>query len=486
MKLFDQKPIVACSSGVESKCAISLLRLSGFEDISSLNKYFDRSLKAIVPRKSYLVNIVDKGKVLDQALLTFFKGQKSYTGENTAELSIHGNPINVKRILKLFTSDGFFRLAEPGEFTYRALKNQKLTLSQVEGLDSLLNANSEAVFSQGLSILRGDLHASYIKLLKLYTSLKSSIELMIDFSEDVGEETAYNNFLDSFCHFFDHLEKLHARTRVNLSGLLSPSIVLIGKTNAGKSTVFNLMLNTQRSIISSTPGTTRDYISEYIDIKGVNYKLIDTAGLRKTDDNIEAQGIDLAIDVYKKSFFKVLVINPHIEFDLPTEVSEIDFIIFSHCELEGSADLCSKIILEAGLEGTPGILIGLKEDGSMGPLEKFKFFGPIGPKKLSVGPIGPKEESHIREAISYFEGSIALKYEELMQTDPIVVERHSEVIRSAFLYASEFKSIHLNNEDVGILSSEINILGEKVSELIGVVNPDSVLNNVFMNFCIGK
>ena len=486
MKLFDEKPIVACSSGVEGKCAISLLRLSGFNDISDLSKYFDKSLEKVVPRKSYLINIVDKGQVLDQALLTFFKGQKSYTGENTVELSVHGNPINVKRILKLFTADDLFRLAEPGEFTYRALKNQKLTLSQVEGLDSLLNANSEAVFSQGLSLLRGDLHASYLRLLELYTSLKSSVELMIDFSEDVGEEVAWSNFVESFRLFFDHLESLYGRTKVNLSGFLSPSIVLIGKTNAGKSTLFNLILNTQRSIISSTPGTTRDYISEYIDIKGVNYKLIDTAGLRRTEDNIEAEGINLAIDVYKKSFFKVLVINPHVDFELPQEVSQIDFIIFSHCEKKGSLDHCSRIISDAGLEGTPGILIGLNESGSIGPFDKFKFFGPIGPKNEGAGPIGPTKSKNVKEALRLFEGVIASKYEKLMQSDPIVVERHSAVIRDAFLYAREFDETYKKVEDAGILSSEVNVLGEKVSELIGIVNPDSVLNGVFMNFCIGK
>ncbi len=486
MKLFDEKPIIACSSGVETKCAISLLRLSGFRDIASLNKYFDKSLDSFVPRKSYLVNIVDKEQVLDQALLTFFQGQKSYTGENTVELSVHGNPINVKRILKLFTADGFFRLAEPGEFTYRALKNQKLTLSQVEGLDSLLNANSEAVFSQGLSLLRGDLHASYLKLLELYTSLKSSVELMIDFSEDIGEEVALSNFVDNFRRFYDHLESLHNRTKVNLSGFLSPSIVLVGKTNAGKSTIFNLLLNTQRSIISSIPGTTRDYISEYIDIEGVNYKLVDTAGLRSTEDSIEAEGINLAIDIYKKSFFKVLVINPYESFDLPGEVSKIDFIIFSHCEKEGSLDLCDKIISEASLEGIPGVFIGLKESGSIGPLQSFKFFGPIGPKNLGTGPIGPTKNDNIREALDLFERVISSRYKELMQSDPIVVERHSGVIKDAYLYARQFKDTYKKVDDVGILSSEVNVLGEKVSELIGIVSPDSVLNNVFINFCIGK
>lgn len=487
MKLFDEKPIVACSSGIESKCAISLLRLSGFSDISLLNKYFDRNLNEISPRKSYLINIIDEDQILDQALLTFFKGEKSYTGENTVELSVHGNPINVKRILKLFTSDGFFRLAEPGEFTYRALKNQKLTLSQVEGLDSLLNANSEAVFSQGLSLLRGDLHASYLKLLKLYTSLKSSVELMIDFSEDVGEETAWKNFVDSFRVFFEHLEGLHARTKVNLSGFLSPSVVLVGKTNAGKSTVFNLLLNTQRSIISSTPGTTRDYISEYIGISGVNYKLVDTAGLRRTEDNIEAEGINLAIDVYKKSFFKVLVINPHCDFELPEEVSEVDFIIFSHCEKEESLDICSRTISSAGLEGIPGIMIGLKEDGPIEPLQKFKFVGSIGPTtNLGTGPIEPAENDSIREGLGCLEQFVASKYEKMMELDPIVVERHSSIIRDAFLNARELEGSYKNFNDVAILSSEVNILGEKVSELIGIVSPDAVLNNVFMNFCIGK
>ena len=142
--------------------------------------------------------------------------------------------------------------------------------------------------------------------------------------------------------------------------------------------------------------------------------------------------------------------------------------------------------LRSRLRGIPVVLIGFKEGGSIGPFDRFKFFGSIGPKNLGAGPIGPKEDGNIREALSLFEGFIAGKYKGLMELDPIVVERHSGVIRNAFIHARQFEGTYEKVNDVAILSSEVNVLGEKVSELIGIVNPDSVLNDVFMNFCIGK
>ena len=198
----DDKTIIACSTGTQSNTAIAVIRLSGFKNLPDLQKFFSFDLKKTDNRKSHLTNIIFKDKIYDNGLLVFFPEGQSYTGENVLELSVHGNQLNIQRILNLFINEGGLRSAHPGEFTYRALKNKKLSLSQVEGLDMLLNANSSLMLSQGLDILQGDLHAQYLALYDSFLKLKAAVEISIDFSEDVGAEETQILFNKSFDKFF--------------------------------------------------------------------------------------------------------------------------------------------------------------------------------------------------------------------------------------------------------------------------------------------
>ena len=482
--IFDSRPIIACSSGLESRSAISIIRISGFLKILNLAPYFDISLVNLRPRYSTLVHIKDGSEILDQALLVFFPGPNSYTGENVVELSVHGNPFNIKRILTLFLKNGFCREASPGEFTYRALKNKKLNLSQVEGLDSLLNANSEVVFSQGLSLLRGELHDQYLKLYDYFVKLKASIELFIDFSDDVGESAALQNFEENLKIFHRHLKFLYERTKVNLSSLLSPTIILVGKTNAGKSSFFNFILNSQRSIISDRPGTTRDYISEYIDLSGVSYRLVDTAGIRESKDKIEVKGMDLALDLFHKAFCKILIVNPFLGPLTQENLENLDLIIFTHADCEGFEGEVESFRKSLTVD-LPFFYLGLKNNGSIGPHFEFFGSGSIGPKQKTIGPMGPVENDRMDSLSPLFE-YVSKKYNDLSAENPIVVERHSRVIKKAFLQSEMVVSQFKNIDDVGILASEVSLVGDAISELIGVVNPEAVLGDIFMNFCIGK
>ena len=165
-----------------------------------------------------------EGEKQDEVNLTYFKGPKSYNGENILELSVHGNILNIETIIKGFIEKGNCRLAKNGEFTYRALKNKKLTLSQVEGLDLLINAQSSMAFHQGLGILNGELKKNYLELREVFLKFKASIEINIDFSEDVGEEIARSNLKGTFGYFKKVLCALYDRTQIDSSSLREPSI----------------------------------------------------------------------------------------------------------------------------------------------------------------------------------------------------------------------------------------------------------------------
>jgi len=586
----DDKTIIACSTGTQSNTAIAVLRLSGFKNLIDLQKFFSFDLSKTINRKSHLTNIIFEDKVYDNGLLVFFPEGGSYTGENVLELSIHGNQLNIQRILELFVKHGDCRSAAPGEFTYRALKNKKLSLSQVEGLDMLLNANSSLMLSQGLDILQGDLHAQYLALYDAYLKLKAAIEISIDFSEDVGVEETQKLFQDSFAKFFKLISSLKTRTEGNISSLLSPEIVLVGQTNAGKSSLFNILLKHDRSIVSNIAGTTRDYVSEVIHIDGTNFKLVDTAGIRESTDVIENIGIDRAMNILSRSFYKILIVNPYetnAQYLAKFTDVDFDFLVVSHSDKSDFESRVStvdfskiktKYIAKANfnsLEGgsiepltISGPMGPLLVNGSIGPGEKsggpiepnlknlgpiepdFEKTGPIEPvgksispmknaKESSVdsknssqvlksgsiepsskndgpiepkieknslnsesGPIGPKDGSISNlgpigpknEKISgptgpiepFLKSHIIKKFDISTANNPILLERHRDVINKIYSKSIEFSNNINEIDDVAILSSEVNILGHSLTELIGIVSPDDVLNSIFANFCIGK
>lgn len=482
--LYDDKPIIACSTGTTTNTAIAVIRLSGFEELFTLQKFFSFDLAKIKPRYSHITNIKSDTSVIDNCLLVFFPKHASFTGENVLELSVHGNQLNVQNIINFFLKDSIFRAAFPGEFSYRALKNNKLTLSQVEGLDLLLNASSNLMLSQGLDILQGDLHSQYLSLHNSFLKLKAALELTIDFSEDVGEDESRALFEKNFSDFQKKISSLYARTQGNVSSLLNPDIVLFGQTNAGKSSLFNLLLKHDRSIVSNIAGTTRDYVSENIFIDGTNYNLIDTAGVRESNDPIEQIGISRAMLKVEKSFYKILLINP-LEFNLNAldalSSHHFDLIIFTHASSENftqkltTLNLCS---VTSDFAFYADFLTG-----SIGPLNSL---GPMGPQiKFDAGSIGPDffKGGSIEPLVKKF---ISSKFTSFSSKSPILLERHRDCINKIYSQSTSFDNNIKSLADVAIVSSEINLIGNSLSELIGIVTADDVLNSIFANFCIGK
>jgi tRNA modification GTPase len=183
MKFLDSSdPIIACSSGGFTNTGIAIIRLSGFENLVSLNDFFSIDLNKVNPRYAYFCKILDGcSNTIDEIVLTYFENPKSFNGENILELSVHGNILNIHNIINLFCENSLFRKAYPGEFSYRALRNKKLNLTQVEGLDLFLNASNPLSLKQGQSLLNGSLQKTYEELLVNFKRHKSAIELSIDF-----------------------------------------------------------------------------------------------------------------------------------------------------------------------------------------------------------------------------------------------------------------------------------------------------------------
>ena len=497
-------PIIACSTGTSGKGALAVIRVSGFQSLKKLARCFSGNLVELEVRKATLLNIIKEGTILDHAVVTFFKAPNSYTGENLLEISVHGNPLNIKRVTEYLSERAELEHALPGEFTFRAHKNGKLTLSQVEGLELLLRADSPLVLDQGMQLLQGELHERYLRLHKTFLDLKGAVELSIDFLEDVGEEAAEKMFKKNIMSLKEQIEFLYERSQGDYSALLSPTVVLSGKTNAGKSSLFNILLEESRSIVSEQEGTTRDFISEYVNHKDVRYRLVDTAGIRATDNVVEKEGVRRSQDLLKNAFFKILVINPFERDFFQFESEEFDLVVVTHGDRPGfhppqfSGIRTVHVSLLAGSIGadpSPAGSIGADPSpaGSIGanPPPAGSIGAnppPAGSIGANLSPAGFAEGVMPPEAVKkVIWGLISEKYSKLSLKNPLLVDRHCRVI--GILREKLLKIVHLTDEksqDMGIVASEVLSLEKYLYSLIGAIDSDEVLENVFDNFCIGK
>ncbi len=489
---FSDGPIITCSSGGHTKTAIAILRLSGFDNILDLQPFFEISLTKIKARYAHFTKILGiDGRALDEILLLYFEGPKSYNGENILELHVHGNPLNIQRIQNLFITHAGFRLATGGEFTFRALKNQKLDFSQVEGLDLLLNADSPLAFDQGLDLLNGELNQAYQGLYEHYLDMRTSIELAIDFSDDIGLEEIQKRYLGSLNSFLALAIGLAKKASASNSALLNPEVVLFGPTNAGKSTLFNKLFGSKRSIVSKEAGTTRDYISETIAIHDCVFRLVDTAGVRSTKSEIESEGIEASLQLLGTSFFKILVFNPSAGAELFQDFQKrgpFDLVIFTHRDQLEEGAVESLVGLMPASQ--PFVFTSLLE--GFGPIEPLEFGGPIEPAELA-GPIepvellGPIEPAELRGPIEpLISQAIYAKYLKSKANLPLLLERHRVSVRALKAYIDENDSALSNFNDLAILSSLVDGIGAQVKDLIGVIPAEKILNHLFSRFCIGK
>lgn len=435
---------------------IAVIRISGGNSLSIIKQLTGTEGKTRVPGRMYHGFIRENGSKVDECMYVFFKGPKSYTGEDSAEISTHSNPFIVNHILNLINRSGA-RMALGGEFTYRAYKNGKLDLIQAESVNELINANSAYYAKMKFSAVEGRLSSLVNGIRKDLIDLGVRIETIIEFQEDNElEEIGFAEFIDSALNKVRGVLESRRFGDTLDTGL---KVVLAGRVNAGKSSLFNYLLKEERSIISSLPGTTRDYIKERVYLGGYPFTVTDVAGInRKTDDRIEQEGIRRSREKVAESDAVIFMI------DGSSALEESDIEIYEKIRNKKKIIVINKIDL--GKEITAASLQEVFPD------EK-------------IVEISVKKDINC-EAVTGFLKESGRSIEE-QASEYAVNNRQYELFNKLGEALATLESKYKSFSDVPELTAEeIRNCLKIIGELTGEVTVDNILNTIFSEFCVGK
>jgi tRNA modification GTPase len=444
--------------------AIAVIRLSGKKSFEVVEKiFFDKELepKKISSQKGYTVHfgvIAEEGIVIDEVLVTIFKNPHSYTGEDSIEISCHGSTYIQQQILQLLLKYGA-RMANAGEFTLRAFLNGKFDLSQAEAVADLIASNSGLSHQVAMQQMRGGF-SSKIKVLRDHlVNFASLIELELDFSEEDVEFANRNDLKNLIKSIIGIIEKLVHSFEVGNVIKNGIPVAIVGKPNAGKSTLLNVLLDDDRAIVSEIPGTTRDTIEDEIIIEGVLFRFIDTAGIRTTTDIIEQIGVNKAFEVIKKSAIVIYLFDAH-ELSAGDLTLEIE-LIRRHIGTSQLVVVANKIDVE-----------------NVADLQKeFSEFQPV--------YISAKENKNIDILKDKLVGLFDART--VNTTDTIITNaRHSDSLKranQALIKVAKGLDEHIAGD---LLALEIRYALNELGAITGEVTNDDLLDSIFTKFCIGK
>lgn len=446
--------IVALSTP-PGRSGIGVIRLSGLRALEIARELVRDTQFTPTPNHVVLKALYDleAGDVLDQALVTYFKAPRSFTGEDIIELSCHGSPVLLRQIIDaVLTLDA--RLAGPGEFTLRALANNRLNLSQAEAVRDLINAQTTAAVRQAARQMNGELSnlLQPIKdtLIEIIVPLESSLE----FVEDDLPDIAVDHLTRKLSELIGQLEKIAHTFRAGRLLRDGLKVALIGRPNVGKSSLFNSLLASDRAIVTDVPGTTRDTLSEVINIHGIPVQLTDTAGVRSSKDQIEALGIERTRRAIADANLTVVVLDN----SLPLALEDEEVLV----EISDSLH----------------IIVFNKSDLSPGE-HKFRT------QRLDGMAVSAKTGAGLEDLCA----AIIKPFAERDSTENgllITDARHHDLIRraqSALTAAEGSLSQRLSEELILVgLYEALRYLGE----ITGETTPDYVLSRIFATFCIGK
>ncbi len=450
--------------------AIAVIRLSGKQALEIAHSVFEsiHEGKQLIHQKSHTIHlgyVKDGVKNIDQALFSIFKGPHSYTGENVVEISCHGSVYIQQQILQLLIKKGA-RIADPGEYTLRAFLNGKMDLSQAEAVADLISANSEIAHQTALQQMKGGFSNELGELRKKLIHFASMLELELDFAtEDVefADRSELNRLLEKLEHNLKYLADSFSLGNVIKEGI---PVTIVGEPNTGKSTLLNTLLNEERAIVSNIEGTTRDTIEDELVLEGINYRFIDTAGIRDTQDQIENIGIQKTFEKIEAS--KVVLYMVDVE-KIQHDPQKIDRYLEEIHKITSQYPTKKVLVLLNKVDLIPSEL----------DLTAFNTLE-------NRIPISAKEKKGIKTLTDELVNII--KRGEINTNQTIVTNtRHYEALVSA-LEAIQKTKQGLEMEIPGdLLALDVRQALHHLGEITGEIDVDTdILGTIFGEFCIGK
>ena len=461
-----KKDIICAISTPPGMGALAIIRLSGEGCISLTDKIFispsDKKLTNTAPNTVHFGRVLDKEEILDEVLVTVFHAPHSFTGEESVEISCHGSVYIQQKLLELFLSIGA-RLAQAGEFTQRAFKNGKLDLSQAEAVADLIASESRASHRVAMNQMRGGFAKKLALLRDKLLHFASLIELELDFSEEDVEFANRDHLFDLTLSIEKEIETLADSFRMGNAIKSGIPVAIIGETNVGKSTLLNLLLNEDKAIVSDIHGTTRDVIEDVVNIQGVTFRFIDTAGIRQTIDVIESMGIERTYQKIEQASIVIWMI------DLTTSIDKI----------ESLASLITPKLQDKNL-----ILLFNKAD--LLSVDQQEEFNSILPELEAARLfISAKQHHNTNELQELLVNTAAIP--SIGEDDVIVTNmRHYEALKKALeaiLRVKEGIEMDITHD---FLAQDIRECMFYLGEITGQISTDEILGNIFSKFCIGK
>ena len=458
--MLTEGTIIALSTAA-GQGAIAVLRLSGSKAITTVDRLFKaRSGKSLNTQKSHTVHLgdlMDKQSVVDEVLVTLFKGPHSYTGEDVVEISCHGSVFIQEKILRLFLDHGI-QAAQPGEFTLRAFVNGKMDLSQAEAVSDLIASENAASHAIALQQMRGGFSDEIKKLREQLLNFASLIELELDFAEEdvaFADREAFIALLKKIESLLKHLLDSFALGNVLKKGV---PVAIVGPPNAGKSTLLNALLNEDKAIISAIAGTTRDSIEDEITLDGIAFRFIDTAGIRETEDVVEKIGIQKTFEKLENAAFVFYLIDST-----------------DKAQHQVAAEALAKINTQ--YPDKPLLVVWNKMD-------KTKDFTPPNDTHYPSLSISAKEQT----SIDALQKHLVDHFQQQNYSDQMVLSnaRHYGALNAALgeiIKVQQGIDDHLSSD---LLAIDLRQALYHLGEITGEVTNDELLGNIFSKFCIGK